>query len=173
MKAIARLVLFVFFTVSITGTYAQTQTDTKSYPADFYKVGHSKHGAAFDAGPRQKPWVMEGIGKSHFAITTSNPEVQKWFDQGITLLHSFWYYEAERAFRWALKLDPECAMAYWALARSVGDDKRSIELIKEATKRKHKVSERERLFIEMDEAAYATPLPKEIGGNEPTFEARD
>jgi peroxiredoxin len=173
MKAIARLVLFAFFTVSITGTYAQTQTDTTSSAADFYKAGHSKHGAAFDAGPRQKPWVMEGIGKSHFAITTSNPEVQKWFDQGITLLHSFWYYEAERAFRWALKLDPECAMAYWGLARSVGDDKRSTELIKEAAKRKHKVSERERLFIEVDEAAYATSLPKEIGGNEPTFEARD
>ncbi len=35
------------------------------------------------------------------------PEVQEWFDQGNTLLHSFWYYEAERSFRWCLKLDPE------------------------------------------------------------------
>src|SRR5215831_5641087 len=70
--------------------------------------GHSAHGRAFDSGPRQKPWVIEGIGKSHFPITSSNAEVQAWFDQGNTLLHSYWYHEAERAFRWTLKLDPEC-----------------------------------------------------------------
>ena len=31
------------------------------------------------------------------------------FDRGVTLLHSFWYYEAERAFRWCNKLEPENA----------------------------------------------------------------
>ena len=77
------------------------------------RIGHSAHGEAFDEGPRQKPWKMENVGSSHFPITTSVPEVQKWFDQGNTLLHSFWFYEAERQFRWCLKLDPDCAMAYW------------------------------------------------------------
>src|SRR5262245_24886676 len=72
-------------------------------PAEKYKIGHSRHGDAYNSGPREKPWVMEGIGKVHFPITTSNPEVQMWFDQGMALLHSFWYYEAERAFRWAIK----------------------------------------------------------------------
>mgnify|MGYP002787152987 FL=1 len=75
------------------------------------KAGHSKHGAAFDEGPRQKPWRMEGIGRVHFPITTKNPEVQQWFNQGVALLYSFWYFEAERAFRWCLKLEPETAMA--------------------------------------------------------------
>lgn len=75
--------------------------------------GHSQHGSAFDTGLRQKPWKMEGIGHSHFPITTKVPEVQEWFDQGNTLLHSFWFEEAERSFRWCLKLDPDCAMAYW------------------------------------------------------------
>ena len=42
----------------------------------------------------------------------------EWFDQGVTLLHSFWDYEAERAFRWCLKLEPENAMVYWGLARA-------------------------------------------------------
>ena len=79
--------------------------------------GHSQHGSAFDTGLRQKPWKMEGIGHTHFAITTKVPEVQVWFDQGNTLLHSFWFEEAERSFRWCLKLDPDCAMAYWGLAR--------------------------------------------------------
>ena len=82
------------------------------------RLGHSQHGEAFDTGPREKPWPMAGIGVAHFPITTKNPEVQHWFDQGNALLHSFWDYEAERAFRWCLKLEPDNAMAYWGLARA-------------------------------------------------------
>lgn len=117
-------------------------------PEQRFKMGHSIHGEAFDRGPREKPWEMEGIGKTHFVVTTKSPEVQKWFDQGHTLLHSFWFYEAERAFRWCLKLDPECAMAYWGLARAVENQEHSRTLIQEAVKRKGQVSERERLYIE-------------------------
>ncbi|MCC6427653.1 MAG: hypothetical protein IT435_12640 [Phycisphaerales bacterium] len=61
------------------------------------KMGHSRHGSAFDTGLRQKPWRMEGIGKAHFPISTKVPEVQEWFDQGNALLQSFWYEEAERS----------------------------------------------------------------------------
>src|SRR5688572_6190033 len=102
--------------------------DAKPAPWEGYKQGHSYHGAAFDSGPREKPWVMEDIGKAHFPITAKNPEVQKWFDQGIALLHSFWDYEAERSFRWAHKLEPENAMVYWGLARATSGD-RSTEFI--------------------------------------------
>lgn len=143
-----------------------------SNPAEKYKKGHSMHGAAFDTGPRQKPWAMEGIGKVHFPITTSNPEAQKWFDQGLALIHSFWFYEAERAFRWTLKLDPECAMAYWGLALCVDGDDRVRAFMKEAAKRKQKVSERERMYIEAWEARQPTDLPKEAGGNETTYQQR-
>jgi len=126
------------------------------------RIGHSAHGPAFDEGPRQKPWRMEGIGRSHFPITTSVPEVQEWFDQGNTLLHSFWFLEAERAFRWCLKLDPECAMAYWGLARSTGRGwtftERAEEFLKEAVRRKEKVTERERMYIEAWQKAYVPAL---------------
>src|ERR1035438_3391546 len=81
------------------------------------KLGHSHFGEAFDTGPREKPWVMAGIGVAHLPITTKNPEVQKWFDQGNALLHSFADFDAERAFRWCLKLEPDNAMAYWGLDR--------------------------------------------------------
>lgn len=141
-------------------------------PDEKFKKGHSMHGAAYDTGPRQKPWEIEGIGKINFPITSSNPEAQKWFNQGIALLHSFWHYEAERAFRWVLKLDPECAMAYWALAATVGDEDREKAFIKEAAKRKNKVSERERMYIEAWEASYPTEIPKEAGGNEATYDQR-
>ncbi len=141
--------------ISLPCLLAQSGPTEKSIK-NFSKLGHSMHGDAFDEGPRQKPWIMEGIGKTHFPITTANPEVQMWFDQGNTLLHNFTYYEAERAFRWCLKLDPECAMAYWGLARTTtfgkpseaASNERSAAFIKEAIKRKERVTERERLYIE-------------------------
>lgn len=111
--------------------------------------GHSAHGVAFDEGPRQRPWRMTGIGTTHFPITTKVPEVQEWFDQGHTLLHSFWYYEAERAFRWCVKLDPDCAIAYWGLARAcVRDRARYDTFLAQAITRKASASPRERMYIE-------------------------
>jgi peroxiredoxin len=121
--------------------------------------GHSSHGAAFDSGLRQRPWKMEGIGHTHFPITTAVPEVQEWFDQGNTLLHSFWFEEAERTFRWCLKLDTNCAMAYWGLARTgltwfTGGDldkpemKRYLDFLNEAVRREDSVTPRERMYIE-------------------------
>ncbi len=125
-------------------------------PADssiLAKLGHSQHGEAFDTGPREKPWPIAGIGVAHFPITTKNPEVQRWFDQGNELLHSFWDYEAERAFRWCLKLEPENAMAYWGLARAAtlrgsGGPQRGADMIREAVKRKANASPREQLYID-------------------------
>jgi len=115
---------------------------------ELIKRGHSHQGEAFDSGPRQKPWVIEGIGSAHFPITTKNPEVQKWFDQGNALIHSFWFYEAERAFRWCLKLEPENAMAWWGMYKAAENPKRAKEMLKEAVKRKDKVTDRERMYIE-------------------------
>lgn len=123
--------------------------------------GHSRHGSAFDSGMRTRPWVMEGVGQAPFPISSKNPEVQKWFNQGNALLHSFWFEEAERSFRWCLKLDPDCAMAYWSLARcgfnwfTVGgsdyNDKefgRYKTFLREAVRRKEQVTDRERMYIE-------------------------
>lgn len=128
------------------------------------KQGHSHYGKAFDEGPRTKPVEMKNIGKIHFPITHKNPEVQKWFDQGATLLHHFWDYEAERAFRWAWKLEPDNAMVYWGLARATGGD-RSKEFIREAVKRKASVTERERLYIESLAALNATSTLRDRDGN--------
>ncbi len=113
---------------------------------------------------------MEGIGKAHFAVTTKAPEVQEWFDQGNTLLHSFWFEEAERSFRWCLKLDPDCAMAYWGLAATSlnwfsepaldsPEAKRGLDFLKEAVRRKGLVSPRERAYIEAWDTAFTGPSP--------------
>jgi peroxiredoxin len=154
-----RAFLPVFVCLLVPAAFAQTA-------ADAARLGHSSHGDAFDTGPREKPWRIEGIGVAHFPITTSNKEVQQWFDQGNALLHSFWFYEAERAFRWCLKLEPENAMAYWGMARSAGDETRAREFVREAAKRKAGVSERERLYIAAMEAQLLPDVLHESPGDD-------
>ncbi len=149
-----RSIPFVLSGVLILGarapaSQASVADKTAAGVRDDRQPGHSTRGHAFDEGPRQKPWKMEGIGAVHFPITTSVPEVQAWFDQGLALLHSFQFYEAERSFRWCVELDPECAMAYWGMALTAEDDEERFEsLLSEAQRRKDTVSERERLYIE-------------------------
>ena len=41
------------------------------------------------------------------------------FDLAVSLLHSFEYAEAEKAFVKVIDIDPECAMAYWGVAMSI------------------------------------------------------
>ena len=61
------------------------------------------------------PVAMTGLGNSALTITTTSPEAQMWFNQGLNLLHDFWDYEASRAFEQAVRVDPKCAMCWWGL----------------------------------------------------------
>jgi len=61
---------------------------------------------------------LERIGKVSFPITC-NQEVQKEFERGLALLHSFWYEEAQKSFKEVLDQDPHCAIAYWGQAMSI------------------------------------------------------
>jgi peroxiredoxin len=111
--------------------------------------GHSAHGEIFNQGPRQKAYLMEGMPKIHFPVTSKDPLVQKFIEQGIGQLHGYWYFEAERSFRQAAKLDRDCAIAFWGMALANEENtKRSRGFIKEAVQRKSKVSKREKLYIE-------------------------
>lgn len=91
-----------------------------------YKQGHSHIGESLNEGPRQKAWEFQGAGKVDFPIRHKNPETQKWFNQGVALLHSFWYFEAERAFRWCLHLEPDNAMAWWGLFHAAQGDRSKV-----------------------------------------------
>ena len=53
----------------------------------------------------------------HFPVSCA-AAVQKPFERGVALLHSFWYEEAEKEFADIAKDDPKCAMAQWGLAMS-------------------------------------------------------
>ncbi len=64
--------------------------------------------------------LLEGMGTLHHAISTKNELAQRYFNQGLTLSYAFNHKEAERAFREAARLDPNCAMAYWGAALVLG-----------------------------------------------------
>src|SRR5438477_1106729 len=66
--------------------------------------------------------LLPGMGTVHLAITTSNPEAQKFFDQGLAQMHSFWAREAERSFLQAAALDPEAPMPQWGVAMVAAGD---------------------------------------------------
>lgn len=163
---IATLTLILLISAPVLGRQHENHSESGNDTPEVLP-GHSTRGRAFDVGPRQKPWVMSGIGQSHFPITSSNSNVQMWFDQGISLVHSYWFYEAERAFRWTLKLDPECAMCYWGMARASGGA-RTVVFVKEAAKRKNTVTPRERLYIEAWERRWA----QDSGPNEQAKQER-
>ena len=122
----------------------------ESTPADEkLPEGHSSHGEVFNDGPRQAAYLMDGVGKVDFPVTTDKPEAAAFIVQGVAQLHGFWFFESERSFRQAAAIDPDCAMAYWGMAMSNRkNEDRAKEFIKEAMDRKDKASKREQLYIQ-------------------------
>lgn len=66
--------------------------------------------------------LSSGLGEVHHPVTTSNPEAQKFFDQGLAYIYAFNHEEAIRSFKRAAELDPKLAMAYWGAALALGSN---------------------------------------------------
>lgn len=64
--------------------------------------------------------LFDGLGTFHRPVTTSSPEAQRYFDQGMRLLWAFNHDEATRSFAKAAELDPKCASCYWGVALTLG-----------------------------------------------------
>lgn len=105
------------------------------------------------------------LGKIDFP--TSGPaEAQKYFIEGVLLLHSFEYARARRAFAEASRIAPDFAMAYWGEAmtydhRIWGEQDRSsgiealTRLAPTAAERRGKApTEREKMYIDAVEKLY-------------------
>jgi tetratricopeptide (TPR) repeat protein len=60
----------------------------------------------------------EQLGIVSFATSCASA-VQKDFERGVALLHSFWYEESEKQFVEIAKQDASCAMAHWGVAMSL------------------------------------------------------
>ena len=113
--------------------------------------------------------MIPGLGTRSFKISTSNPEAQRYFDQGLRLAWNFNHAEAQHAFQKAQKLDPNCAMCYWGEAYVLGpninvpmDPGASAPAAAAAAKAKSlaaKASPREQALIAAINARYS-PDPK-------------
>src|SRR5882757_875991 len=68
--------------------------------------------AVADEGHHHEELTQEQLGTVHFPVSCAS-DVQKSFEKGVALLHSFWYEESGKTFQEIEKQDPKCAMAYW------------------------------------------------------------
>lgn len=66
------------------------------------------------------PTLMTGVGSHHHPMATSNPDAQRYFDQGFDLVFGFNHEEAARSFQRAAELDPKAAMPHWGIAWALG-----------------------------------------------------
>ena len=64
--------------------------------------------------------IYDGLGTYSRKITTKSTKAQRYFDQGLALLHGFNHRGAIRSFQEAARLDPQCAMAHWGAALAAG-----------------------------------------------------
>ncbi len=64
--------------------------------------------------------LISGLGTIHHPVSTSNPQAQEFFDQGLNLIYAFNHDKAVRSFQYAVKLDPHLAIAYWGIALALG-----------------------------------------------------
>jgi tetratricopeptide (TPR) repeat protein len=122
--------------------------------------------------------ILPGVGAHHHPIATTNPEAQKFFDQGMALVFGFNHEEATRSFQRAAELDPRAPMPHWGIAWSLGpnynldiDDpraKRAFEAIDTATKLSVDGSPVERDYI----AAMATRYSSDPKADRPALARR-
>lgn len=66
------------------------------------------------------PIYTVGLGPFTKTITTSNPEAQALFTQGMQMMYSFAKLDAVRSFRAAWQRDASCAICYWGEAWAWG-----------------------------------------------------
>ncbi len=72
------------------------------------------------APARDEVPLYDGLGDRGRKVTTSSPDAQRYFDQGLAFLYAFNHDESLRAFHRAAELDPRCPMAFWGIAYANG-----------------------------------------------------
>src|SRR3954468_21324889 len=89
-------------------------------PAWAQHEAHAPPPRATVADWAQGAQLFDGLGSFHRPVTTSSPEAQRYFDQGMRFVWAFNHDEASRSFAKAAALDPTCASCFWGVALTLG-----------------------------------------------------
>jgi tetratricopeptide (TPR) repeat protein len=102
--------------------------------------------------------LFNNLGNYHHPISTKSQLAQRYFDQGLILAYGFNHAEAERSFREAAKLDPDCAICNWGVALVLGSNINAAmddtavspawEALQKALQLSGKASEKEKAYIQ-------------------------
>ena len=120
-------------------------------------LAEHQHSVQSSSGTSTTP-LFKGLSTWTHKVTTSSPQAQQYFDQGLRFIYGFNHDEATRSFKEAVRLDPNCAMAYWGIAFTLGPNynlpidperaKSAYEATQKAVALAPQVSEKERAYIE-------------------------
>jgi tetratricopeptide (TPR) repeat protein len=93
--------------------------------------------------------VLPNLCVLHYRISTTSPECQALFDQGLGFYYSYVWMEAARSFETAARRDPDCAIAWWGLSRALEKWSKSNhnKALEKAQALLPKAGDRERLLI--------------------------
>jgi tetratricopeptide (TPR) repeat protein len=81
---------------------------------------------------------QSNFGRVDMELSCS-PPAEAFFQEGIALIHSFWWDEARKRFQAAAETDPECALAYWGVAMTYNDGLHAPPSEEEIRKAQHAV----------------------------------
>jgi tetratricopeptide (TPR) repeat protein len=101
--------------------------------------------------------LYDGLGTFHRRISTTSPEAQQYFDQGMRYLWAFNHDESTRSFARASELDPRCAACYWGVALTVGPNYNVPIMIEPRAKVAF-----EAVQLAQQNAAHATPVEQAL-----------
>jgi len=133
-----------------------------------FMVAHSQtHGGMqMGAGIDKPATLVSGMGSLHHPVSTTNPEAQKFFDQGLSFVYAFNHDEAVKSFKRAAELDPQMAMAYWGIALALGPninldvdparEKAAYDSVQKALAMVAKAPENERVYVEVLAKRYSS-----------------
>ncbi|HEX6838857.1 MAG TPA: hypothetical protein VF334_19900, partial [Polyangia bacterium] len=120
------------------------------------------------AAAEQQAKLYDNLGDHHRAISTTNGEAQRFFDQGLRLTYAFNHEEAGRSFEAAAARDPSCAICFWGAALVLGPNynqpagaeraKKAVALLKKAAAAPN-ASPVERALIAALQKRYVDPPP--------------
>lgn len=127
-----------------------------------------------------KEGQFDGLGPHTRTISTSSPDCQAWFNQGLNFLYAFNHDEAIRSFEKAAEADPRCAMAPWGVALANGPHinytvvdpdhaKAAWKALTKARELASTASPVEKALIDALGKRYADPQPEDRGPLDKAF----